>query len=695
MTDTQLADLAQQAGFNIHWTDALGRPRQITPEAQRALLGARGYAAHSMQQINASLAALRDAQLQAPPPALITLDQGGAPSLAAHFTAFMPFQLRLENGQYLDGRLDDIAALPPIDQCGYHQLLIGENCVTLAVAPHACPSVRELLKGAVPARVKGRIWGLTAQLYALRQHGDGGIGNTAALETLLRNAASKGADAVAISPVHAMFSANPSNFSPYSPSSRLFFNVLHAAPARVLGEAAVRQAIASARLGETLARLETLPLIDWPAAASARQRLLRQLYTDFCTSPQADRGQLRDDFRLFREQGGHALTQHCLFEALHADMLAQGLAYDWRQWPTPYRDPDHPTVRRYADEHAEEISFHAFGQWLIARCLSHAQHTARDAGMHIGLIADLAVGADSAGSQAWSQQSQLLPGLSVGAPPDILNRQGQSWGVTAFCPQGLLRHGFGAFIDMLHANLAHAGGIRIDHVMGLQRLWVVPQGMSAEAGGYLNYPFTDLLRLLTLEASRHRALVIGEDLGTVPDGLRAQLAKRNILGMRVLLFEQADGHFIAPQHWPNDALATTSTHDLPTLRGWFGGNDIDWQKRCGQSDDEQHRKDHAARACETGALQHALALKDANLLNTRDADANVLVDACVDYIAHTPAPLVLLPLEDALGLIEQPNLPASTDAHPNWRRRLPVQSDELLDQPHVRDRLQVLDKACR
>jgi len=688
MSDALLANLTEQAGFNIHWTDAHGHARAISPEAQRALLDARGLAAHSVQQINDSLAALRDAQLQAPPPALITLDQGAAPSLASHLNAFTPFQLRLENGQYVDGRLDEIAGLPLIEHCGYHQLLVGETCITLAVAPPACPTVPELAGG------RSRIWGLTAQLYSLRRAGDGGFGDTAALELLLQQAARKGADAVAISPVHAMFSANSGNFSPYSPSSRLFFNTLYAAPASVLGEEAVQRAIARAGLADTMAQLEALPLIDWPQASAIKQRLLRALYADFDTGSHA----LAADFQLFRDRGGSTLQQHCLFETLHAALLAQGEAYDWRQWPTQYRDPNQPAVRRFAEEHATEIGFHAFGQWLIARCLDRAQRAGRDAGMRIGLIADLAVGTDASGSQAWSQQGQLLPRLSVGAPPDIINRQGQNWGVTALCPHGLVRHGFSAFTDMLRANLAHAGGIRIDHVMGLQRLWVVPQGLPADAGGYLNYPFIDLLRLLTLEASRARALVIGEDLGTVPAGLREQLAQRNILGMRVLLFEQNNGHFIAPPQWPNDALATTSTHDLATLRGWFGGNDIDWQKRTGQRNQEQHQKDRDARANEAYALRNALQHNGQWRGDESDPDTDVdnLIDACVGYLARTPAPLVLLPIEDALGLTEQPNLPGTTgDSHPNWRRRLPVAADHLLDQSRVDGRLRLLDDACR
>ncbi|MBM7061890.1 4-alpha-glucanotransferase [Pseudomonas sp. UL073] len=682
MSDAQLASLAERAGLSVHWTDAHGRPQQLTPEVQRSVLEALGYPAQSPQQIDASLAALSERQRQAPPGPLITLDAGDAASLTGHVAAHAPFQLHYEDGERLDGHLDHDGALPPLQRHGYHRLLVGDLDLTLAVAPAACPSVAELSG-------RPRIWGLAAQLYGLRRPGDGGLGDTQALENLLHSAATKGADALAISPIHAMFAANPRNYSPYSPSSRLFFNALHAAPAQVLGDAGLRQAIDDCDLAGELARLEALDLVDWPAVTRARQRLLRQLFQRFCAHP----GPLAADFARFREDGGDALLQHCRFEALHAHLLARQQLYDWRNWPEPYRDPAHAAVVQFAHEHAAEVVYHAFCQWLIARCLAHAQRSARNAGMRVGLIADLAVGADGAGSQAWSRQAELLPELSVGAPPDVLNRSGQNWGVTAFSPEGLARHGFRAYIEMLRANLAHAGGIRIDHIMGLKRLWVIPRGVPADAGAYLNYPLTDLLRLLALESTRHQALVIGEDLGTVPDGLRGELARRNILGMRVLLFEQQHGRFVAARDWPHDALATTTTHDLPSLRGWFAERDIHWREQAGHGSAEHHHADRHERAREIDALQIALREHGQPLETHPSHEARI--DACIGFVADTPAPLVLLPLEDALGLGEQPNLPGPGDLHPNWRRRMPHPSAQLLEQPPAARRTALLDAACR
>lgn len=485
-----------------------------------------------------------------------------------------------------------------------------------------------------------------------------------------------------------MFSSDTGRYSPYSPSSRLFLNSLYAAPGTILGERAWRSAIDASGLGPQLQQLEQQPMVDWPVAAQARKKVLRALYDGFCQGEHP----LHQDFASFRHASGEALENHCRFEAIQAQRAARGESLDWREWPDAWRTPRSPALAQFAEEHAADIGFYAFCQWLIARCLERVQATARSSGMGIGLIADLAVGADGGGSQAWSRQDELLAALTVGAPPDILNRQGQGWGISAFSPEGLVRNGFHAFIEMLRANFAHAGGLRIDHVMGLQRLWVIPLGAPPCDGAYLYYPVDDLLRLLTLESHRHQAIVLGEDLGTVPDGLREKLSARAMLGMRVLLFEQEHGtHFRPILDWPDNALATTSTHDLPTLNGWWQGRDIDWSARLGLVDasGETHWREHRQR--EREGLRHALSRDPQNFReDTHEADQ--VVDASVRFLGHTRAPLVLLPLEDALGIDEQANLPGTLDSHPNWRRRLAGSSAALLDDPDAARRLELL--AC-
>ena len=684
MTDKRLLALAEAAGLVVDWVDADRRAQRVTPAVLRRILAGLELPAESPAQIEESLAQLQQDADQVSLPPLLTLDAGMPLDLSAHFPAGTPFELLHEDGSRHAGHLDHAGRLNGLDEIGYQQLCVGAEQLTLAVAPARGTSLGDLTGSARPSS-----WGLGVQLYALRRAGDGGIGDTQALQQLVTAAAAHGADGVAISPVHAMFSADTRRFSPYSPSSRLFFNILHAAPASLLGEERLRQAIDAEGLGAELARLERLELLDWPAAARAKLRLLRRLFRGFVSGDEP----LRQDFLDFRRDGAEPLENHCRFEALHGVHTRDDEPCDWHCWPAQFQHPESPAVARFAAEHAEEVSFHAFGQWLISRCLARTQQAARGAGMCIGLINDLAVGADVGGSQAWSRQAELLSTLRIGAPPDILNRSGQNWGLSAFSPRGLHRHGYRAFIEMLRANLAHAGGLRIDHVMGLERLWVIPQGADPADGAYLRYPLHDLLRLLALESRRHQALILGEDLGTVPAGFSAELAARGGLGMRVLLFERDEqGSFTPAAAWPDDALATTSTHDLPTLSGWWLGRDLDWQERLGLLDAPALAVAREAREREREGLCAALATDAGMPLDEPPSSAQVL-DASIVFLARTPAPLVLLPMEDVLGLQEQANLPGTFDQHPNWRRRWHGDSAHLLDGKLARRRLQLLARA--
>lgn len=682
MSEAKLEILASRAGLAVDWIDANGRPQHVHPDALRAVLKGLGHPADTDAQVDASLRDLEQAQLDKHLPPLLTVDSGQSLDLSRYFEPDTLCRVHLEQGETLELRLDGTAVLPGVIALGYHQVQINDQTFTLAVAPTHCYSVAEAVDSQ-PARA----WGISAQLYGLRRLNDGGFGDTLALEHLARAAAERGADALAISPMHAMFSADPQRYSPYSPSSRLFLNSLYASPACILGEREVRNAIEALGIADQLHDLEQLDLIDWPAAAQAKQRLLRALYEDFRHGHHPQHA----DFLSFRQTGGEALENHCRFEAVQAMRAAAGESLDWRHWPAEWRTPQSPALAKFAEEHREEIGFYAFAQWLIARCLERAQQAARGSGMGVGLIADLAVGADGGGSQAWSRQDELLADLTVGAPPDILNRAGQGWGISAFSPEGLKRHGFRAFIEMLRANFAHAGGLRIDHVMGLQRLWVIPMDASPKEGAYLYYPVDDMLRLLALESHRHQAIVLGEDLGTVPDGLREKLIGRSILGMRVLLFEQGhDGQFKPILDWPDNALATTSTHDLPTLNGWWHSRDIDWNIQLGLIDAPTVEQWSEHRLRERQALRQALSQDPQNFVDEIRNETDHMIDASVRYLGHTRAPLVLLPLEDALGIEEQANLPGTTDTHPNWRRRLPGEAASLLDNADAARRLELL-----
>ncbi|WP_458717307.1 4-alpha-glucanotransferase [Pseudomonas gregormendelii] len=682
MSDAQLEILASRAGLAVDWIDANGRPQKVAPAVLRNVLTGLGHPAGTALEIDASLLQLQEVQQTRHLPPMLTADVGVGVDLARYFEPETPCEIHLEDGSRLNLKLDANSVLPGLIPVGYQHVSIDGQQFTLAVAPARCYSVGDAVDNPIP-----RAWGLSVQLYSLRRPGDGGFGDTQALEDLARVAGERGSDALAISPLHAMFSSDTQRYSPYSPSSRLFLNSLYAAPGAILGERAVRAAIDATGLAAEFKHLEELALIDWPVAAEAKHRLLQALYEGFVQGEHP----LHPDFSSFRHAGGEALENHCRFEAIQEARAAKGEALDWREWPEQWQDPRSAALAEFAEENAGRISFFAFCQWLITRCLERAQTAARGSGMSIGLIADLAVGADGGGSQAWSRQDELLASLTVGAPPDILNRTGQGWGISAFSPEGLVRNGFRAFIEMLRANFAHAGGLRIDHVMGLQRLWVIPNGASPADGAYLYYPVDDLLRLLTLESHRHQAIVLGEDLGTVPEGLQEKLIARSILGMRVLLFEQDNAQFKSILDWPDNALATTSTHDLPTLNGWWHGRDIDWNARLGMTDASSEIEWRRHREREREGLRRVLG-EDPQNFREESHETDQVLDASVRFLGHTRAPLVLLPLEDALGIEQQANLPGTINTHPNWSRRLPGYSEALLDDPDAARRLELL--AC-
>ncbi|CAM4108194.1 4-alpha-glucanotransferase [Bordetella tumulicola] len=682
-----LTELAEAAGVATRWTDASGKPRGVSADTLRAVLRAMHLPADTPAQTYDSLSALSEPVTT--PPALAVVTTGSR--LRIPGVRRRRYRIQYENGTCAEGqtnRDDDHLSVPVPDSPGYHHLELDGYSCRLAVAPSRCPTPKQLLRQDPP-----RAWGITAQIYSLR-HADplrhpaaGGYGDFGALGELAGDAARLGADALAISPVHAMFSAEPGACSPYSPSSRLFLNVLYADPGAVFRADEVRTAMAAIDGDGRAAALERAALIDWQAAGTLRLALLRKLYDSF------DRAALapREAYARFRQAGGDALQNHAVFEVLHARHTT-----DWRKWPDALRDPRSSRTRGFGAAHEREVGFHIFAQWLARTSLERAQANARDAGMRLGLIADLAVGTDPRGSHAWSQQADIIEGLSIGAPPDLHNPTGQQWGLAAFSPYALRERGYGPFIEMLRAVLASTGGIRIDHILGLARLWVVPPGATPAAGAYLRYPLDDMLRLIALEAWRHQSLVVGENLGTVPAGFNDQLAQHGILGTSVLWFQteplsavsSSHGHpaFLPPQSWPSDAIAMPDTHDLPTVRGWWEGRDLYWRERLYREPDGTH----AERLCQARRTALWSSLRAAGLVRGNDPPSDPPITAVLSFVAATAAPLMLAPLEDLAAIAEQPNLPGTIAQHPNWRQRLPTMQYGLLHDPALRARIQAI-----
>jgi 4-alpha-glucanotransferase len=685
MIDSSVRELARRAGIAVEWTNRFGKRCRVSLDTIRRVLTALQLPCHTPDDVKHSRRALDNATV-AP---LITATLGQAIHLPWR-NAQPRARLIRDDGRAMDVPLHRTSRgvrLQGIKAIGYHTLEIGQSRLTLAIAPERCISIADIAD-------RERLAGVVAQVYGLRHPGDCGIGDMSGVGALAQAAAACGLESLALSPVHAVFGAESSQISPYSPSNRLFYNPLHADAASVVGAERVARARTAAGLGRPMSELESSPIIDWEVSTRVKMDILRRLFDDFAATDLAANPAIgvAADFATFCSDRGAALQAHALFEALHrARLEADPQQPNWNQWPAIWRDPRNAAIEEFAAQNRREILFHCFLQWLADRSFASAQQKARTAGMTIGLIADLAVGMSAAGSYAWLHKDHVLSGLQIGAPPDLFNASGQNWGLTTLSPHALQTQGYGPFIATLRACMRHAGGLRVDHVMGFMRLWVIPQGATAAEGAYIAYPIRDLFRLTALESHRHRAIVIGEDLGTVPPGFRERLTRAGIYRMSVLWFARKGKGFVPPHDWPSPAVAMTSTHDLPPVAAWWRGTDLAARANCGLLHDA--RAARMVRSSERKVLwttfKSAKVAVGGAPAATEDAP---VVDAAVRFVAKTPAELALLPLEDALGLERQPNMPGTIVEYPNWRHRYDAEAASMLDEASVRNRIASLVK---
>jgi 4-alpha-glucanotransferase len=726
-----LARLARLFDIEPGYEDAFGAWQTVADDTLRALLAVMGCSADGERQIEARLREAEERPWRRLVAPVGTLIEGQAPEVELNLpgrqgSARLEWRLTEACGTVREGRLQ-LEHLPVIASrrldgapCRRYRwrprlaLRPGEHRLELqAGGGHAGASEAESSLIVAPRRCfapsdlgHDRLWGLTAQLYGLRSADDWGMGSFSELARLAEQAAELGAAALGVNPLHALFPARPDHYGPYSPSSRLFLNVLYIDVTAVpeFAECAAAEAMTAAPgWRQRLAAARSANLVDYPAVAALKLPVLERLFTWFRQRHLAgDQPSARGiGFRAFTSEMGEGLRRQACFDALHEHALATGGSGSWQDWPAGLRDPESAEVERFAREHAERIEFHQYLQWLADEQLREAQERARAAGMPIGLYRDLAIGVAPNGAMTWANPGVAMVGASVGAPPDIYNPLGQNWGLAPFSPTGLRERAYRPFGDDLRHNMRHAGALRIDHAMGLMRLYWIPDGAAPAQGAYVRYPLQDLLRTVALNSARARCLVIGEDLGTVAKGFRHATARAGVLSYRLLYFERSKaGGFLGPRSYPANALISVSTHDLPTLAGFWSARDLAWRDRL------ELWPDGAAAAGayadrRIGRRRLIAALKRAGLLADEFAaeedeqlPAEVLL-AAHRFLAGAPSALMMLQIEDALGEVEQANLPGTVDQHPNWRRRLPLGLDELADHPMLRELAHMLDQAGR
>jgi 4-alpha-glucanotransferase len=656
-----------------------------------------GVACDSEQEIAASLRAAEEAPWRQVVPPSTVLSDADAFELTLHLPpgTGVTARIRTESGADIpveagvrptgrharlrDGteRAEVVLPLPTRLPLGYHRVEVTPEGSSetaaghLIVTPGRCPDPADL----------GRSWGWMLQLYALRSARSWGIGDLSDLATLMESGAPLGADFAVVNPLHAAAPVVPQVDSPYYPSSRRFTNPLYLA-IRDVPEIADLRGAEAARVRELAAEAEGrnhADRIDRDAAFVAKAEALRLAHASM--SPGR-----RQALEAYRRREGEPLENFATFCC-----LAETHGLPFQTWPESLRHPGAPAVASFRAAHADRVTYHTYLQFLCDEQLAVAQRAAVSSGARVGIVHDLAVGVDKGGADAWALQDALGLGVSVGAPPDAFNQQGQDWQQPPLLPNRLREQGYVPFRDMLRAVLRHGGGIRIDHIIGLFRLYWIPDDAPARDGTYVRYPVHDLLGVLALEATRAEAIVIGEDLGTVEPGVREELTNRSILSSSVLYFERDDADDDAPRRavdYPHRSLASVTTHDLPTAAGWWSDEDVDVRTRLGllaegRSEDEERQDKASERERMEGLLADEGLLGEGALLGDR-------VQAMHAFLARTPAALVAVNVPDVVGDLRAPNLPGTVDEYPNWRLPIaeprdgahgPVTVERLVDHP--------------
>ena len=656
--DDLIAELAEKLGVAASYQDQNDRRCDIALATRRALIEGLGYSAANEEETRASLARV-EAERAGPLPLWIVVEAGRPATIEAQ-GAIGRWSVRDESGGLVAEGAGAAIALPALE-AGYAHLIVeeGARATLLLVAPPRCWSPEAFRAGA-------RGWGVTAQVYGLRSQRDLGFGDFSDVATLSEGAGRAGASFVGLSPLHALFSADRSKISPYSPSTRFFLEALYIDPLAAPGAAALEPLLADA--AKEIERLRGAGLLNYWSVWALKAPLLEKLFAAFRSGGDAEA------FARRRAEMGEPLEAHATFEALSEHFAAQGLMWPG-VWPADYRIAGSQAVSDFRRDKAERVAFHAWLQILADDQLAAASEAGVRAGMEIGLYRDLAVGADRYGSEAWSHPHRYAATLSVGAPPDPLGPQGQDWGFPPFHPQALEREGFAGFRELVVSNMRHAGAIRIDHAFQLARLFLIPEGAGAPGGGYVAFPFEALLAILRIESERRKCLVIAEDLGTGPAGFSDAIMRSGVLSYRILSFEREhDGGFKPPAHYPREALAAITTHDLPTFKGWRLGMDIDIRECFGVYDMARAASEREGRARDLAAWKRALTGETLLSDLTQDQPSR---DAALRYLARAPSSLVAVQTEDALDELHQANLPGPLEGYPSWRRRLPAALDDL------------------
>ncbi|ENM5917070.1 4-alpha-glucanotransferase [Vibrio mimicus] len=707
--DNALKQVAEMAKIADRYVSAWGSEAQVEDDTIRHLLASLGYDTSSDEALLQSAEKKHKKDVVDP---VLVVHQGAAIEVPLYLgvsarESEFDWRLQTEQGEVLEGYLQSqivrderaeggplVFALPNDLPLGYHTLLIARKRrkapyqMTLIVTPQACYKQPALAQGK-------KLWGPSIQLYTLRTQHNWGMGDFGDLKQLVADIASRGGDFVGLNPIHALFPANPEGASPYSPSSRRWLNILYidvsSVPEFALS-AEAQQKVGSPEFQLRLQKVRDAHWVNYSEVAELKMSVLPLLFAEFKKRHLDKHSDRAHAFLNFVEQGGESLLHQAAFDALHAQLHAEDASvWGWPVFPEKYRRFDSAAVQKFIDEQKDLVHLYMYLQWIADAQIHEAQSLAEEKGMAVGLYRDLAVGVADSGSETWADQGNLLQDVSIGAPPDVLGPLGQNWGLPPLNPQVLQATAYDAYIKLLRANMKHCGALRIDHVLGLLRLWWIPKGENATKGAYIYYPVKDMLAILALESHRHQCSVIGEDLGTVPDEIVELLRDAGVHSYKVFFFETSkeDGGYVSPAHYAEQSMAALCTHDMPTLRGFWHCDDLKMGREIGLYPDEEQLQ---------GLFDDRLKSKQGILDSVawhgylpagvgRDATQvpmdSYLSEALQLHVAAGSSALLSVQLEDWLEMDKPVNIPGTVNEYPNWRRKLSMNLDEIFAREEV------------
>lgn len=678
----QLRQLAELAKIGLSYYNAYGNLQEISDESLSKLITA--------MDTETARNIVKDRLI----PTVKIIYEGESHTLEFHSNIAFDWVLTLENGVVRGtGRQDWQKIYLPDDlPLGYHQFSVSyeksgskvtEN-MRIIIAPRRCYEPDMLIQ-------QKKLWGACVQLYTLRSQSNWGIGDFGDLKHFVQNVAQSGGAYVGLNPLHSLFPANPLSASPYAPSSRRWVNVIyidvnsvedfsqHKDTQEWLKRPDIQERIYFARSAE---------YVDYSLVQELKLEALKLAFPHFQARTENDPN--KQSFREFVKKNGQSLYQQATFDALHEKLAEHDkMQWGWPVWEERYNDFHNQAVQDFCKSNSDKIEFYLWLQWLAHTQLEACYQESIRLGMPIGLYRDLAVGVGEGGAEIWGDKALYCLGASVGAPPDILGPQGQNWGLPPMHPSVVEDRAYQPYIDLLRANMASCGALRMDHVMGLMRLWWIPYGETADKGAYVHFDVDAYLAILALESQRHQCLVIGEDLGTVPPEIVDKLRNSGVYSYKVAYFENSNNYFKAPYEYPVQAIATITTHDLPTLRGYWEKNDFELGENLGVytnkevlrqlSEDRDWKKQGLLDALHNnGCLPHDYP-RDAKYVQMD----RLLNDAVHQFIAQSSTALIGLQPEDWLDMASPVNIPGTSEQYPNWRRKLSRDIEDIFTEQRI------------